>query len=62
MRLALLALVFLACCSDASPPEPTATPAHLEPTPSLRWLTLERQERLADVVESIRMNHGWAAG
>jgi hypothetical protein len=28
----------------------------------LSWLTTERQERLADTVETVREEHGWAAG
>jgi hypothetical protein len=39
-----------------------APTVHLTSTPSLSWLTVERQERLADTVESIRERHGWAAG
>ena len=31
-------------------------------TPSLRWLTIERQERLADTVLTLSKEHGWAAG
>lgn len=59
--LALLALALVGC-SEAAPAEPTATPVYTEPTPSLRWLAEERQERLADTVETLRLKHGWAAG
>jgi len=31
-------------------------------TPRLDWLTLDRQERLADTVSTIAKQHGWAAG
>jgi hypothetical protein len=31
-------------------------------TPSLSWLIIERQERLAETVETLRAEHGWAAG
>ena len=28
----------------------------------MRWLTIERQERLADTVATLSKEHGWAAG
>jgi hypothetical protein len=52
----------LAACSDGGPAiEPTPT-TRATSTPSLSWLTVARQERVADTVESIREEHGRAAG
>jgi hypothetical protein len=61
--LALVAVTFLCACS-ADPqgelslaPTPTATV-----DPLIRWLTEERQERLADTVTTLAKEHKWAAG
>ena len=62
MAAAGLALVLtLAGCTEEQVTEPTDQPRPTS-TPSLSWLTVERQERLADTVETIRTEHGWAAG
>jgi hypothetical protein len=55
--------MFLVACSepdnDVPPPGPTG-PATVHPLS--RWLTEERQERLADTVTTLAKEHGWAAG
>jgi hypothetical protein len=62
--LAALALAAAACTSGDDPdgPEPTI-PAIPTLSDNLdRWLTTERQERLADLVLTTAKQRGWAAG
>ena len=48
-------------CSMAGDDSPTAIAFRFRSTRSLCWLTIERQEPLADTVETVRLEHGWAA-
>lgn len=62
--LAALALVTLGCSASDEPPQTDPTiPAIPTLSDNLnRWLTAERQERLADLVVTTAKEHGWAAG
>jgi hypothetical protein len=60
--LALVAVAVMAACSEPDQqesPSPTARPTV---DPLSRWLTEERQERLADTVTTVAKEHGWAVG
>ena len=57
------ATLFAGCSQPDSEVSPSPRPTSTATVPPLsRWLTEERQERLADIVTTLSKEHGWAAG
>lgn len=60
--LAVFAITVYACSQSEPPEAPTPEPSPTQFDGLQRWLTTDRQERLADLVTTVAKDHGWAAG